>query len=69
MLMDKDLLTQSSSLESCSINISQRQQNAIDAFASIRAAVAESGILEMSLEEINAEIKAVRDAGQPHQNG
>ena len=41
---------------------SQRRQNAIKAFASMRAAVAESGIPEMSLEEINAEIKAVRDA-------
>ena len=40
----------------------QKRQNALDAFASMRAAVAEAGIPEMTLEEINAEIKEVRDA-------
>lgn len=40
----------------------QKRQNALDAFASMRAAIAEAGIPEMSLEEINAEIKEVRNA-------
>lgn len=34
---------------------------AISAFESMRKSIAESGIAEMSLEEINAEIKASRD--------
>ena len=41
---------------------SQRRQNAIDAFDEMRAAVAASGMKEMSLEEINEEIKEARDA-------
>lgn len=40
----------------------QKRQNALDAFASMRAAIAEAGIPEMSLEEINAKIKEVRNA-------
>lgn len=40
----------------------QKRQNALDAFASLRAAIADAGIPEMSLEEINAEIKEVRNA-------
>lgn len=40
----------------------KKRQNALDAFASMRAAVAEAGIPEMTLDEINAEIKEVRDA-------
>lgn len=40
----------------------QKRQNALDAFASMRAAIADAGIPEMSLEEINAEIKEVRNA-------
>lgn len=40
----------------------QKRQNAIDAFAAMRAAVAASGMKEMSLEEINAEIKEARNA-------
>ncbi|MGM9790169.1 MAG: type II toxin-antitoxin system RelB/DinJ family antitoxin [Candidatus Cryptobacteroides sp.] len=40
----------------------QRRQKALDTFASMRAAIAEAGIPEMSLEEINAEIKEVRNA-------
>ena len=40
----------------------QKRQNAIDAFAAMRAAVAASGMNEMSLEEINAEIKEARNA-------
>lgn len=39
-----------------------KRQNALDAFASMRAAIADAGIPEMSLEEINAEIKEVRNA-------
>ena len=40
----------------------QKRQNALDAVASMRAAIADAGIPEMSLEEINAEIKEVRNA-------
>ena len=40
----------------------QKRQSAIDAFAAMRAAVAASGMKEMSLEEINAEIKEARNA-------
>ena len=40
----------------------QKRQNAIDAFVAMRAAVAASGMKEMSLEEINAEIKEARNA-------
>lgn len=40
----------------------QKRQNALDAFASMRASIADAGIPEMSLEEINAEIKEVRNA-------
>lgn len=40
----------------------QKRQSALDAFASMRAAVADAGIPEMSLEEINAEIKEARNA-------
>lgn len=40
----------------------QKRQNALDAFASMRASVAEAGIPEMSLDEINAEIKEARNA-------
>ena len=40
----------------------QKRQNALDAFASMRAAIADAGIPEMSLEEINAEIKEARNA-------
>ena len=39
----------------------QKRQIALDAFASMRAAVAEAGIPEMTLDEINAEIKEVRN--------
>lgn len=40
----------------------QKRQNALDAFESMRAAISDAGIPEMSLEEINAEIKEVRNA-------
>lgn len=40
----------------------QKRKNALDAFASMRAAIADAGIPEMSLEEINAEIKEARNA-------
>ncbi|MBR1509810.1 MAG: type II toxin-antitoxin system RelB/DinJ family antitoxin [Bacteroidales bacterium] len=40
----------------------QKRQKAIDTFASMRAAVAEADIPEMSLDEINAEIREVRNA-------
>ena len=39
----------------------QKRQKALDAFTSMRMAIAESGIPEMSLEEINAEIKEARN--------
>ena len=42
----------------------QKRKTALDAFASMRAAVAEAGIPEMTLDEINAEIKEVRNAGR-----
>ena len=41
---------------------SQKRQKALDAFASMRASIAKAGVPEMSLEEINAEIKEARDA-------
>lgn len=37
------------------------RQNALNAFDAMRQSVAESGMPEMTLEEINAEIKAVRN--------
>lgn len=37
------------------------RQKAVDAFRSVRESVAKSGMKEMTLDEINAEIKAVRD--------
>ena len=40
----------------------QKRQKALDAFAAMRAAVAASGMKEMTLEEINAEIKEARNA-------
>ncbi|MBQ9474813.1 MAG: type II toxin-antitoxin system RelB/DinJ family antitoxin [Bacteroidales bacterium] len=40
----------------------QKRQKALDAFAAMRAEVAASGMKEMSLEEINAEIKEARNA-------
>ena len=40
----------------------QKRQKALEAFASMRASVANAGVPEMSLEEINAEIKEARDA-------
>lgn len=40
----------------------QKRQNALDTFASMRAAVAEAGIPDMTLDEINTEIKEVRNA-------
>ena len=39
----------------------KKRQKAIDAFEKMREAIAESGLQEMTLDEINAEIKAVRD--------
>ena len=43
---------------------SQKRQKAMDAFATMRAAIAEAGIPEMTLDEINAEIGEVRNAKQ-----
>ncbi len=40
----------------------QKRQKALDTFATMRAAVVDSGMREMTLEEINNEIKDVRDA-------
>lgn len=40
----------------------QKRQKALDTFAAMRAAVAASGMKEMTLEEINAEIKEARNA-------
>ena len=40
----------------------QRRQKAMEAFAAMRIALAESGTPEMTLEEINAEIKEARNA-------
>lgn len=40
----------------------EKRQKALDAFAAMRAAVAASGMKEMTLEEINAEIKEARNA-------
>ena len=40
----------------------QQRQKALEAYEAMRAAIAESGLREMTLEEINAEIKEVRDA-------
>lgn len=40
----------------------QKRQKALDAFAAMRAAVAASGMKEMTLEEINAEIREARNA-------
>ena len=40
----------------------QKRQNVLDTFASMRAAVAEAGISDMTLDEINTEIKEVRNA-------
>ena len=40
----------------------QKRQKALEAFASMRSSISQAGIPEMSLEEINAEIKEVRDA-------
>ncbi len=37
------------------------RKNAINAFESMRQSLADEGMNEMSLDEINAEIKAVRD--------
>ncbi|MBR5056668.1 MAG: hypothetical protein IKX03_05680 [Bacteroidales bacterium] len=45
----------------CSESEAQQRQKALDAFKELRAAVAESGLPEMAIEEINAEIKEVRD--------
>jgi DNA-damage-inducible protein J len=39
----------------------QKRQKALDAFAAMRAAVAEAGVPEMTLDEINAEIKEARN--------
>ncbi|MBR5174296.1 MAG: hypothetical protein IKW89_00015 [Bacteroidales bacterium] len=38
----------------------QKRHKATDAFAAMRADVARAGIPEMTLDEINAEIKAMR---------
>ena len=40
----------------------QKRQKAFEAFEAMRAAVAEAGMQDMTLEEINAIIKEVRDA-------
>lgn len=40
----------------------QKRQKALDTFAAMRAAVADSGMREMTLEEINKEIKEARNA-------
>ena len=40
----------------------QKRQKALDAFASMRTAVYEAGIPEMTLDEINTEIREVRNA-------
>ena len=42
-------------------NIESVRKEAMNAFDAMRLSLAESGIPEMSLDEINAEIKAVRD--------
>lgn len=42
-------------------NIEPARQNALDAFQAMQQTIADSGIPEMTLEEINAEIKAARD--------
>ena len=40
----------------------EKRERALKAFDAMRAAIADSGIPEMTLEEINAEIKEVRNA-------
>lgn len=40
----------------------QKRQRALEAFEAMRAAVSEAGMQDMTLEEINAIIKEVRDA-------
>ncbi len=42
-------------------NLDSSRQKAMDAFDAMRQSVAEAGLPQMSLEEINAEIKAARD--------
>ena len=42
-------------------NIEDTRQKAMDAFLSMRLSIADSGLSELSLDEINAEIKSVRN--------
>ena len=42
-------------------NVEPSRQKALDAYEAMRQTLAESGMVEMTLEDINAEIKAVRD--------
>lgn len=42
-------------------NVEPARQNALDAFQVMQQTIADSGMPEMTLEEINAEIKAARD--------
>lgn len=42
-------------------NVEPSRQKALDAFEAMRQSVADSGVAEMSPEEIDAEIKAARD--------
>ncbi|MBR6269958.1 MAG: hypothetical protein IKR30_05240 [Bacteroidales bacterium] len=47
-------------LNCCSESEAQQRQKALHAFKEMRADVAESGLTEKTLEEINADIAAVR---------
>ena len=42
-------------------NVEPSRQKALDAYEAMRQTLAESGMAEMTLEDINAEIKAVRN--------
>ena len=60
--MEEEVRGRELPLDCCSESEAQQRQKALDAFKEMRAAVAESGLPEMTLEEINAEIATVRES-------